>query len=384
MTTRLTSAQSVFRRPLNACDRWRISILAIILLPGVALGSHVRADDGSAEPSAAELVATLSDSLTSIHSLYCEYTVTYGKSDRRKSEIVAKCRFARNGYKWHYGEFTTEDNRRPGLKEIIKCFDGEFLYTYSVVGDGKSALDYSSVQIHDPKKEGGGMDPDMMLGLKVPILGRSVLDAFRMSRPIVDETALPKRGHRPRLRVNDVPADRPSGDDMKYNLSVVLDPDHDFLPGEILITESQQNVRWRGWENRWDIEEFAQVTDETEHRPRWFPIRGLFQQGATGAPSIRLDVAKVQLNPVLPESLFHPQVPDGVALADVTAGGRGQIVIKGSTLAVDGRLEEIADEANRQAALGRHRVFLIIVVNVAALSVLAAGLLFWRRLRKPT
>ena len=135
-----------------------------------------------------------------------------------------------------------------------------------------------------------------------------------------------------RLLASDVPGARVEAKGLKYDVAITLDPKHDLLPADILITESKKTITWPGWEQRWKVLEYRRVVDEQTKRERWFPVSGILTQGRTKSPAgkmpptCKITVDKVQINPKLSPTLFRPAVPVGPSINATTPAGRGQLI----------------------------------------------------------
>ena len=95
------------------------------------------------------------------------------------------------------------------------------------------------MQVHDPRKnELSG--PDGLLGVVVQNLLRSIVDVLASAKQVTkSEQSLPDGTTGFRLVARNITSARPEAT-MNYTVAVTLDPAHDFLPCEILVTSPEQ------------------------------------------------------------------------------------------------------------------------------------------------
>jgi hypothetical protein len=292
--------------------------------------------------SVEEIVAGVTDKLTSIASLDCEYLIQYGDS------APVRCRSARSGAMWRYEELTT--GQQDQKAERIYCCDDNIVYACTLRhqrGKEKWAL----VELQDRRAQ-ENHDPDELLGVRLCNISRSLAEVFELGAP-KPEKRLADETNRVGLLAKAVPSQTRGSEKLKYDVTVKIDPARDFLPQELTITESADNITWPGWEQRWKILDFRQVLDERTNRQRWFPVLGILSQGKTKAPTIKMQVDKVRINPTLPLTMFRPQIPDGTTVSDVTRDGSGKIVIKGGHIAISNRIKDLTEQAPRFARTSR-------------------------------
>jgi hypothetical protein len=278
-------------------------------------GGLALSDESVSAYSTEELVAALTDQITSIESLDCRFSIQY-----RDSATPVKCRYARSGKMWHYTELSGDQQQ---VNERTLCCDGNLLYTFSVTHQQPGEDKCDSVELQNPRAQ-GNLDPERLLGEGLSNVSRSVVDVLKLPGVTKSQETLPDGTIGVRLLAHAVPTAVAGPKQMKYDVAVTLDPKHSLLPREILITQSEENVTWPGWAHQWKIVEYRQCVDERTSRQRWFPVSGVLTQGSTGAPTIRMTVDEVRINAALPITLFCPTIPGAANVFDMRADGRGQ------------------------------------------------------------
>jgi len=346
----------------------RVLLPAFMALLAIAFAGVVASsgDDVSAK-SVYALVAAVTDKLASINWLDCEYSVQHGES-----AAPIKCRSARFGSIWRYTELSPEQ-QSPKTDNVV-CFDGTFVYTFKLTHQGGHDQ-WGTVEIQDPRAD-ANLDPTYLLGLQLPRVGRSFVDVLKLPGVTKSEEALPDGTTGIRLLTPAVETASAGPKQMKYDVAVTLDPKHDLLPREILVTESAGNITHPGWEQRWKILDYRQVLDKQTGHLRWFPFSGTLAQGSAKVPAITITVETVRINEPMPLTLFRPEVPEGTTVLDVTADKRGQVVVNGG--ATSKRIDNVTDQGN--AARSPGWTWLILAGAVAVVVVL--GLLWRRHLRR--
>ncbi|HEX4146552.1 MAG TPA: hypothetical protein VHY91_23830 [Pirellulales bacterium] len=291
-----------------------------------AVRGAVDAGSAPADLSDDALVAAVVGNYASIESIYCQYTVRYLATADRKASVPMNVRYARSGTKWRLVQF---DESAGVLVEVARCCDGEFVYSFSVTHrDGKPQ--WSGVQIHD-RAEPGGFNPEHLIGRNLSNVGRSIPEILKQAGISRSGAKLPGGTVGERLSVSGLATSRAKSL-QKYDVVIAVDPEHDFLPREIRITEAAENVTWPDWAQKWNVDEFQQVVDQKSRRQRWFPASGLLTQGTTAAPAVKIVVEKVRINATLPETLFKPEFPDGLSFMDATADHRGRGAVRGNVI----------------------------------------------------
>jgi hypothetical protein len=252
--------------------------------------------------TAKDVVAALSDKLTSIDSLYCEYEQKYTPTDG-SSPITETSRYARHGEKWHKTEgFQSE-------KELTVCFDGTKSYSFV----RKAVRKYQSeIEVRDSHAR-PLVSPEFLIGVHVPgNLKGSITDFCSVH----DFDLMPQAAdaRHCQLILRDIPLDYAKKDDLVgHDLACTLDPDHDMLPVSIQVEFSPDSKdrypTHRNWFQRWRITRFERVLDERVNAERWFPTSGILEQGNTEAgPQFEIRMTRVRINANLDESLFNPHV----------------------------------------------------------------------------
>lgn len=182
-------------------------------------------------------MAALTDQLTSIDSLYCEYSIQYGDS-----ASPVKSRYARSGIQWHGAELSLDEQR---LQENTFSYDGHLVYGFVVRRQPDGPDDWSTVQLQDPRDQ-ENLDPEALLGGTLSNVSRSIVDALELAEVTKSEATLPDGTVGIRLLARAVPTAVASSEELKYDVAVTLDPKHGLLPAEILITPVAPSVRERG------------------------------------------------------------------------------------------------------------------------------------------
>ena len=122
--------------------------------------------------SAEKLVNGLTETLTSIHSVYCEFTQVVKTGD--KSTSTKRLRYARFDDKWHMTEFSIEDDK-VNSKESVVCFDGETVYSYFVTRSPDGKLRDGVVQIQmNYSREPPIVSPEYRIGMRLNDLRQSI------------------------------------------------------------------------------------------------------------------------------------------------------------------------------------------------------------------
>lgn len=347
-----------------------VSWISLILVSAAVASRVALSDEHGSAYSIEKLAAAVRDQTSSIDGLFCEYSVQYG--DRA---VPVNCRFARSGSRWHYAELSTGQQGQKG--EHVFCYDGRLVYAFTVTHQ-EEKVRWGSVQLQDPR-EPGNLHPDLLLGENISNVGRSLVDILKSGRVTMSDVSLHDGMSGARLLVRAVPAVDTGPKHMKLDVAVTLDPRHDFLPREILVTEPAENITWPGWEQRWTILEYRHVPDGRTNRQRWFPVSGVLTQGSPKAPTIRMRVNTVEINEPMPLTLFRPEIPDGTPVADVTSDRRGKDVIQGSRFVEVKRAQDIAE-----APEPVHRPTLpwLLLANLVVVIVLVSAFLWRRRLRR--
>jgi len=278
----------------------------LVLLTTAFAGGVATADENVSAYSVEELVAAATEQLTSVESLDSRYSIQYGDS-----KAPVRCRYARSGSMWNYTELSTE---RGQEKEKTYCCDGSLIYAFYVIRQQTGKDKWSIVELQEPRAQ-GNLDPERLLGERLSNVSRSIVDVLKLPSLTKSEETLPDGTIGIRLLARAVPRAIAGPKQLKYDVAVTLDPKHDLLPREILITESGDNVTWPGWAHQWKILQYRQSLDERAHRQRWFPVSAVLTQGTTKAPPpIKMTVDEVRINPTLPLTLFRPNIPNGAGL----------------------------------------------------------------------
>jgi hypothetical protein len=307
-----------------------LSLWAICATPAVA--AEAPADDFSSY-STEELTAVLTEQLTSIDSLYCEYEIHYGDAPH-----PVRCRYASSGNMWHYTELSADQGK---VKENTTCCDGSVVYAFVVTRSQGGEDQWGSVQLQDPR-DTVTLAPECLLGKIIRNVDRSVVDVLQWGEVARSEETFPDGTPGIRLAVCSVSSANVRAKGTKYDVAVTLDQAHDLLPRDMLTVQSEVNRDWPEWAQHWTLLEYRQVVDERTKEQRWFPVSGVLEQGQTNSPRISITIDEVRVNAALASSLFQPEVPDGTTLADARSNGSGRVGIKGKETVVDRRIAGLA------------------------------------------
>jgi hypothetical protein len=339
-------------------------------LASLSILGRADASERVASPSAGEAVAALTEQITSISTLYAEYTVRYGD---QPSPI--RCRYARSGPKWHYCELSL-DPATQAESENTYSFDGDLVYAYVLKRPAAGEAVWSSVHLQDSREQENFV-PDFLIGAKLSNISRSLVDVLAASKPSIAERSADDQPGTIRLLAEEVAPNRATAGSNKYNIAVVLSPDHSLLPERIHITQSPETAKFAGWAQTWTISEFRRVTDGRTNIERWFPVKGALEQGTTGAPTIELSIENLRINADLPISLFKPDIPDGAVLADTTSDGRGKLVLQGGQRLMEQQSTESVGREKEISPASNSRYWLV-AGNVMAAAVAVGLYIIWR------
>ncbi|MAX37796.1 MAG: hypothetical protein CME33_14660 [Gimesia sp.] len=332
--------------------------------------------------SAAELVAGLTETLTSIDSLYCEFT----QIQKMDNEVLdsRRCRYARFGHQWHITEFSVADDKESEVGRTV-CFDGERVYSYSVTKSPDGTALTGTVQVHD-FQEPPLLSPEYMLGMRLPDLRKSI-PAVCQENQVASVTAeAVDQEQLYRLMINSIPNGTTSeGKVYRYDVTCELDPEYGMLPSNIRVEFSPETKAFleshRLWYQRWYNLEFRRIVDEYTGTERWFPVKGILEQGGVKKiPLFELSLENTRINANLEENLFNPRIPAGTTIFNMTAEGGGRVTLAGDTAAVDRKINELADHA-RATESDSFAYTWIIAVNIVFLA-LIAFVLWWVRKSK--
>ena len=276
---RLTKLVPTSQSSLTLSQRTAVPGAAGVLtgvLPTVRLALAADPQDAAAWP-AEKLAGAVKEQLSSIESFYGEYSIQYGNA-----KAPVNCRFARSGDKWHYAELK---NSPEGQTENTSCCDGQLEFTFFLVHPPKGPSSWSGFQLHLPRRESPRVCSRMSAGsrfLQSQPFGCGGLHSQRSGRHEI-ASGLPDGRTGVRLFARDVPRARVGALELKYDVAVTLDPEHDLLPADIRITESKKTAVSPGWEQRWKVLQYRRILDEKTKGERWFPVSGVLTQGRTGA-----------------------------------------------------------------------------------------------------
>jgi outer membrane lipoprotein-sorting protein len=309
------------------------ALAALTLLTPFASGGSEEHSNFTAE----ELAVLVTERITNIETLDCDFLVDYHSPEGAAGRRVTY-RFAREGRNWHFTELSTDESSHVN-KENTTCFDGDKVYSLRISTNEDSTKKWNMVGLQDGHAQ-GNIDPEYLSGAKLSNINRSLADVLSIKTlkrlPTDDPNALV-------LNVTGISADRTDSGNTLYDVTVELDATHDFLPRDILVTQSKETITWPGWSHRWKILEYRQVLDEASGKERWFPVRGRLEQGSR-RPPIDLTVQTVRINAKLDPTLFHPEIPDGTTIMDETTSGAGRLTVKGGTRHVASTMDDGDDD----------------------------------------
>lgn len=349
---------------LRPCYSW----LAVALLAQPAVYAQHK---DIADHSTAELVAQISQIISGIWSLDTTFDVQFGVNDPPK-----RWRFARQHEKWHRTEISIEAGQGAERKSGV-CFDGNYVYTLVVRTYKDGSQQWRHVEVQDGDREPPThIFPDAMMGSRLSNIGCSIADAWIQVLP----TLVSNPDGASKLICNGLSSSLPETGDLFFDIEYTIDPVHDLLPSQILIT--QQGVDASVWFQEWNVTEWMKALDEGSGEERWFPASGSLRQPGD-APEIVLTVHSVVVNSDLPEDLFQPaNVPDGTAVVNATSAGHGEISIVGKDNPVDAVVMEITTNTRKHLEAKRGtNVLWRIVVPCFVLVGLTAFIVAMRRRR---
>lgn len=269
------------------------------------------------------VIDSLSESLTSIDTLYCEYRRVMRKGERIENDI--QCRYARSGAKWHITEISGKDG--SVLHENTVCFDGTKAYSYNAERSPSSSLDFGQIQVRDTHSA-PLVSPEYLIGNSISDLNESLLGICRSNANRLSAMDANERGLSS-VVVSSIPFGTVEGKPIAYDLTFEIDPSHGFMASRINLEFTSPTMdlfpSHRSRFQRWESTEFRLVKDERTNTNRWFPSKGLLTQGVGDEiPSFELTFETVHLNRALDEHLFNPHVPKGTTILDLTAGSAGK------------------------------------------------------------
>jgi len=330
--------------------------------------------DVSVEYSKEELVAALASELSSIDSFSCDYTVIYEGLNQSRT-----CHYGRSGTKWSYSEFSNDTDGRP--RRQTQCCDDELTYSLYVTSESDGSEKWGSVRLNDRKPLTILLSPEELIGQYISSVNCSILDVLQEDSTGLELTEEGLADNRVgfRLSSHDV---QNRGGILRYNVSVLLDPDFGFLPRQLLVLQSENTMPQTAWEHRWEVLKFRHVIDGRTKEKRWFPVEAVFHQGDTEAPTIRVTVKNLTVNTGLPETMFRPEIPDRVTVLDMTEEGKGRVAFTGGPRVVDMRMGLLAKEA--LASVDTRRSSWLIAINVAFVAFLTVVVLWRRHVAKST
>ncbi len=359
---------------------WKLTVLiwlVCLVVTSQPLLAESKPDDNVQKYSVEELVASLSETLTSIDSLYCEFDQV-----QKKGDVVVdskRVRYARYGKKWHTTEFSTADDNVSKVENVV-CYDGEHAYSYFIIKSPDGSVKYSTTQIHDYQQP-TLLSPEYMLGVRISNLNRSITDVCKPGKH-AGMTVNKIGNDLYQLKISSIP----NGTDNKgnvytYDVLCDIDTKHDMLPSSILLENSPETKLFRKarqpWYQRWHVTEFKRILDESSKTERWFPVKGILEQGADiEVPLFELSLENIQINANLEENLFNPEIPKGTTIFHMTAKEGGRVSLAGDSTTIDKRINVLADKA-QTANTSSSSYFWLVAVNLVLLP-LVAFILWWR------
>lgn len=306
--------------------------LAVFSLPLLANASSYGGDepannDEQTLPSPKELIDRLGEQLSTIDSLYCEYQIDF-ISKQPADTKSSKHRFARSGKKWLHAWQKADEPDTEG--RVLYDGDTFFEYRLQLLPEGERM--HGRVQM-EASHEYPTMHPDAFLGSDVSVLRRSVVNVLRLADVELAREKTEDGTNCFRLVARDVGTNEPQSTDPartkpRFTVEVVLDPTHDWLPREVLITDDVTTVTWPGHKKHFKVLDYRRVVDDRTNKARWFPFSVLMEQGISSAPDIKFTVDKLRINSELPNSLFELEIPDGTDVYDMRILNPGSRVPK--------------------------------------------------------
>ena len=205
----------------------------------------------------------------------------------------------------------------PGLPSMVSFMSFDGRHGFQVIYRPESANEIQSIhrtpQVNEFYQASKSFSPAVFSGQRCPNLSGSMLDFIDspgtsvVGSEMIDGAVC--------VHLNSLDSRGESG--IGLAVDVWLDVDMDWLPRRVImkILESNSGIakRFRGTERRYEISEFAEVTDALVGTSRKFPqvMRHIAPDG-----SMRLIVTDAHINSRLPESLFRPEMPKGTLVYD--------------------------------------------------------------------
>jgi hypothetical protein len=187
--------------------------------------------------------------------------------------------------------------------------------------------------------------PNRLIGRNVIVVDRSALDI--VDSPAAVLVGREEIGEEDCFRIDLEGVD--AGTSAKANVSVFLDPRHDYLPKRISV---DRTVKGKDYRMACEIDEFSRVRDPMANGERWFPMRAtLFQPNGRHTMAI----SEAIINAVMPDDKFRPKVPDGTRVRDWRTG-QEVASIAGGPRALDAITKKRAEAAKQALAEKRQEL----------------------------
>ena len=185
--------------------------------------------------------------------------------------------------------------------------------------DGKLRDGFVQIQMPD-SQEPPIVSPEYLIGMRLNDLRQSLPAVCQTNKAIVLPSKIKDTSNAFHLKLSSIQHGKtPEGKSYTYDVTFDLDSAHSMLPCLIQVEFAPETKAFvethRNWFQRWRVLEFARVPDESTKSERWFPRRGILEQGGNvEAPTFELTIENVRLNANLQENLFDPYAPDGAIL----------------------------------------------------------------------
>lgn len=245
--------------------------------------------------------------LSSIESLYVEYTTTHSSSPTQPASHV----WARTGNKLYWAE------RRPLEQQTIsERYDGTEFYSVQEIKGLVTPARITETDKGDIMRY--HLTPEHCMGLHVANLrrGDNLLDILKDPGLEFDEKT---NAISVESWAKDLPGSHLSG---PLRMRAILDSARDYLPREIEFSLAGRPDS--EYMQHWQVLEFTQVTDGRTGHVRWFPRKAVLTQGIPNEVTIETNF--VAINQAIPDSLFTPESasPEAVPAAETGNGATTQ------------------------------------------------------------
>jgi outer membrane lipoprotein-sorting protein len=347
--------------------------LPTVLAAASGDGAAVDTPAGSAEA----LVSAITDVLTSMDSISCDFSVMQRDATDKEPKVLRPRRYARAAQKWRLAEVSVPHGENAS-EERVTTFDGARVYSFTRSQDRDGVQRLGTVEVHDSQRP-PLLSPEQLLGMNLSNLGRSIPEVCTGNHVTAESAVFDDGRNGFRLVVHSVENGRTAEIIWAYDVEFWLDPEHGMLPADIWVRFSPEtNVpkSHRNWFSHWRITAYRKVMDEASGDGRWFPCEGILEQ-ANDIPTFLISLDNIRVNLDFDPSEFSPDIPAGTTVADSTASGRGRVTVVGGPLAISDRVELLTKKARSSESPVTRRNWLI--VGNLAFAIVFALFLLWKR-----